>query len=95
MKRNKLNLDQISVQSFVTSEESGMATFNGGINDTIIIKVASYIDGLEPLCLVLHTAEATEGIHNILTGIRNSNANTMCAGATHTNCNDTFSPCKV
>jgi hypothetical protein len=105
MKNKKLSLRELTINSFVTSiNKKQKDTFNGGVgvgtedpvacavtNDPVICALSQ----IKHICLTIEITETAESIASIIGSIVRSNANTECAGATHLNCNDTFSPCKV
>lgn len=94
MKKSKLSLEELSVNSFITNSDLQNETVVGGnMALEIATEVASQAAG-SGCTFVSALGIVPDGI-KIIKSIANSNANTDCAGATRTNCNDTFFPCKV
>lgn len=90
MKKEKLRIEELAVNSFVTSiGKAEKHTLNGGVSIAIISFALHAHEAYE-------TVEATETIASIVTTVIRS-AQTDCAGATReiVNCNATISPCKL
>jgi len=97
MKTNKLSLEELHVDSFITNiNKIEKNTIRGGVD--ILEPIFEALSRIHEACLPLEILEATYSIVEINDKIEKSNANTICAGATHTRCdgpNVTWAPCKV
>jgi hypothetical protein len=105
MEKVKLNLTELTVNSFVTtvSEKEKNTVQGGGEEGTVPIvskAIAISISELNHLCIFYHIAEAAESIARVIATVKRS-AQTDCAAATRmmAGCTDhpgdTNSPCQV
>lgn len=97
MKKEKLALKELSINSFVTCvNENEKQTFEGGsFWQNTLEAIAHSFSMVKHICLPVEVTEATVSVASIVTSIIKSNNGADCAGATHLNCKETFSPCKV
>lgn len=101
MKSQKLKIQELAVNSFITTisgeEKNTLKGEVGAIPTVSKNAIVCALSQIKHICLPFEITEATITINEISISVVNSNRNTDCTGATRPMniCNATVSPCKV